>query len=84
MRRIGQWDNYNVFGGSVIVTREYIKNRSGKILGFIDTDSEGNRTARTKEGRVLGYYKKKRNVTTNVGGKILSYGDTVSSMIPQK
>ena len=61
--------------------REYIKDTGGKILGFVETDSQGNKTAKTKEGKILGYYKAKFNTTTTPSGKIVSQKDSVVSLI---
>lgn len=61
--------------------REYIKDTGGNIFGFVETDSQGNKTAKTKDGTILGYYKAKFNTTTTPTGKIVSRGDSVVTLI---
>lgn len=58
-----------------------IKDPHGKILGKIETDSKGNKTAKTYEGIILGFYKKDRDITTDWQGWPLANGDTVVSLI---
>ena len=58
-----------------------IRDFYGKILGWIETDAEGNKTARDFYGKILGYYKKRYDHTTDFYGKVLSNGDTVVSLI---
>lgn len=62
--------------------RDYVKNAQGKILGFVETDSQGNKTAKTRDGRIVGYYKAKFGTTVTPSGKIVSRSDTVVSLIP--
>ena len=57
---------------------ETIREFSGKIIGFIDIDSSGNKTARDFYGRILGTYDKNLNVTRDFYGRIVSQGDTLS------
>lgn len=66
----------------MILMQDYIRDRNGRIKGFVDTDSQGNKVARTREGRIVGYYKSKMGITTDPFGKIVSYSDTVVSLIP--
>lgn len=61
--------------------RETIRNFQGQIIGFIDTDSSGNKTIRNFGGQILGFYKADRNCTTNFGGQILYFGDMSSSLL---
>lgn len=61
--------------------RETIKNWSGQILAYLDTDNEGEQTLRDYGGKILGYYKPRQNVTQTYSGTILSYGNTLSMLI---
>ena len=42
-------------------SRETIRDWTGKIIGFIDTDNEGNKTVRDFYGRITGRYDKRFN-----------------------
>ena len=64
------------------MTTEYIKDFSQKILGILETDTNGNQTVRSFPGRlILGYYKKDRDVTTDFYGRIISRGNTAIALI---
>ena len=62
--------------------REVIKSWNGTICGFVETDSQGNKVAKTERGRIVGYYKKNLNITTDERGRRKTVGDTVVSLIP--
>jgi len=63
---------------------EFIKNRTGKILGVIRYHDNGDQTALSYPGyKILGYYRASRNVTTDYYGRILSNGNSVSGLIYQ-
>ena len=61
--------------------REPIMNFSRQILGYIETKPNGDKVATDFGGRILGYYRKSSNTTTDFYGRILYYGDMVSSFI---
>ena len=60
--------------------REAIKLFSGQIVGYID-DQGSRMVATTFSGRILGYYNKNNNTTTNFSGQILAYGNILSALI---
>jgi hypothetical protein len=64
--------------------KEAVRDWRGVILGYIETDGAGNKTVRDFYNRILGYYKKDRNVTTDFYGHILAKGDVAASLIPLK
>lgn len=55
--------------------KQTIKDFYGKIIGYIETDGQGNKTVRDFYNRILGYYKKSQNVTTDFYGRIIAQGD---------
>lgn len=63
------------------MTKENITDFYGRILGTIETEKNGNKIARDFYGRYLGKYDKQLNRTEDFYGKILSSGDTLSSLI---
>lgn len=60
---------------------EYIKNFTGKILGKVVTEPNGNKKAMNFEGQILAKYNKKMNYTTDFYGKILGKGDLTEAII---
>ena len=65
-----------------MIKRQTITSFGGRILGYIDVDTNtGNKTVYAFGGKVLGYYNKKEDATKLFGGKIVSYGDTTSALL---
>lgn len=65
-----------------MTTKVNIRDFYGRILGSIETDEKGNKTARDFPGRIVGFYYASRNVTTDFYGRVVAQGDMVSSLIP--
>ena len=64
------------------MTEEYIRDVGGRFLGIIETQPNGDKTARMWQSRlIVGYYRKKSNTTTDFYGRIFSYGDTLAVLI---
>lgn len=67
------------------MTEEYIREFSGKILGIVQTDSNGDQTAIDFSSRkILGYYRAKQDYTTDFYGRIIAKGNCVVSLIYNK
>jgi hypothetical protein len=62
-------------------TQTTIRDFSGRILGTIHVDENGNKTVKNFAGKILGYYSASRDVTTDFSGKILTRGDTASALL---
>lgn len=60
---------------------QIIRDFSGKILGRIETDYNGDKIVRDFYGKILGRYDKRNNVTRNFYGKIIARGDHCSYLI---
>jgi hypothetical protein len=65
----------------MLINKETIRDRNGKILGWIETDHLGNKLVRDFSGHIKGRYKKVGNVTLNFNGKIVAYGDATASLL---
>lgn len=63
------------------MSRETIKSYSGSILGYLDTEGNGDVVAKSFDGRILGYYRKSNNVTTDFSGRYLFYGNCAVALI---
>lgn len=64
-----------------MATKEPIKDWQGKILGFIETESNGNKVLRDFYGRILGKYDKSLNVTRDFYGRQVGKGDVLMTLL---
>ena len=53
----------------------------GRIIGTIETDSNGKKTLRDFYGKILGFYDAKRDVTTNFMGQVVAKGDCLTMLL---
>lgn len=58
-----------------------IKDYYGKILGYIRTETNGDKTAFDFYRRKLGSWDKKKDITKDWTGRIISKGDSLASLI---
>lgn len=58
-----------------------IRDFYGRIIGYIDTDKDGNKTVRDFYGRIKGYYNKRQDVTRDFYGRIVAHGDQSSMLL---
>lgn len=63
------------------IDKQAIKDWRGKILGFVETDINGNKTVRDFYGKILGKYNKQLNITQDFYGRRLSEGDTALMLL---
>ena len=61
-----------------------IRDFNNYIIAYVELDERtGDKTLRDFYNKILGYYRKSRNVSTNFAGKVLGYGDFTVAMILQ-
>jgi hypothetical protein len=65
----------------MLVTKEMIRDRHGKIIGWVETDNLGNKVVRDFSGHIKGRYKKVHNATFDFYGKIVAYGDATAGLL---
>ena len=65
-------------------SKETIRDFYGKILGYIETDAQGNKTVRDFYSKILGRYSKIDNTTRDFYNKIIARGDQAASLIYRK
>ena len=65
------------------MTQIAIKDKYGNLLGYIKDESDGRKSAFTRQGQLLGYYNPKDNTTKDRMGNLLARGDILSSLIMQ-
>ena len=61
--------------------REAIRTFAGVIIGYVETQGNGDKKVTAFSGRILGYYYKDRDVTTDFSGRILYRGDMASALL---
>ncbi len=64
--------------------KETIRDFGGRILGYVETDANGNKTVRDFYNRILGYYDAKLNVTRDFYNRIIARGDAAVGLIYQE
>ena len=63
------------------MTKETIRDFNNRIIGYVETDSNGNKTARDFYNRILGYYDAEQKVTRDFYRRIVARGDAVVGLI---
>lgn len=68
-----------------MIQKEKIKDWTGKIIGFVETDSvTGNKVVRDFYGRIKGKYIKRLNVTQDFYGRQVAKGDQSTMLLNMK
>jgi hypothetical protein len=62
-------------------TKIPLKNFGGKVLGYIECNSDGDQKLTDYGGFVLGRYIAKSNTTQDYGGKVLTRGNTLTMLL---
>lgn len=64
------------------MSRETLRDFSGRIIGYIDTDtSTGNQTGRDFYQKIVGYYDAKEKVTRDFYQRIVGRGNMLSALV---
>lgn len=66
------------------MSRQNVKDFYGRILGYIQTESDGRQKAFDYKGRLLGTYYPDRNTTNDFYGRVMFKGNAISSLIPAR
>lgn len=61
--------------------KETIKDRNYRTLGYIEYKSNGDKVVTTLTGKILGYYRKNINATTDLTGTILARCDAAVCLL---
>ena len=64
--------------------REAVRDIRGRVLGYIDFLSNGDKEIRDGYNRYLGKFDKQMNVTKDSGGRVLYRGDQSSMLFNRK
>ena len=63
------------------MAREYIKAFGGKLLGYVEEDSTGNKVVHDASGAIVSKYTKSNNTTYDFYGRIIATGDVASGFL---
>lgn len=61
--------------------KEPIKDWRGKVIGFVETDSVGNKILRDYQGHILGKYNKQLDKTQDFHGRQVAKGDCIMMLL---
>lgn len=61
--------------------KEAIKDWTGKIIGYVQTESSGNKLLTDWQGRILGKYNKSLNITQDFNGRRVGDGDILMTLL---
>ena len=62
------------------MSREAIRDFSGKIIAFIE-DDPNRKSVRSFDGRLIGWYDKRNSITYEFSGRIVAKGDATGMLI---
>ena len=63
------------------MSKEYIRDFQGRILGSYESKSNGDITVRDFQGRILGRYDKMYDVTRDFYGRVIAKGNAIGMLI---
>jgi hypothetical protein len=63
------------------VSRQDIRDPSNKLLGYIETSSDGREKATDALNKTLGYFDPQRNATTDPSNRVLARGNVLADLI---
>lgn len=66
---------------STIISKEPIRQFTGKIIGWYETDNRGNIQVREFTGTILGWYDAQHNVTREFSGMIIGKGNLAGVLL---
>ncbi len=66
------------------MSREAIKDWTGKVVGWIDKDDRGNKTIREYNYKIVGKYDSSTNTTRDFHGRVVAKGDHIGIMLNKK
>lgn len=61
--------------------RETIREFGGRIIGYLDHESNGDITVRSFGGQILGRYTARDDTTRDFGGRILYHGNMAAALL---
>ena len=69
------------FPACIELSRQVIKDRNDRILGYIETLANGRQKATDRSSNLLGWFDPQRNVTTDASSRVLATANVLSWLI---
>jgi len=69
------------FPACVALSRQVIKDRNDRVLGYIETLASGRQKATDRDSRLLGWFDPERNITTDAADRTLAKANVLSGLI---
>ena len=63
------------------LSRQVIKDRNDRILGYIETLANGRQKATDRNSNLLGWFDPQRDVTTDASSRVLAKANVLSGLI---
>ena len=63
------------------LSRQAIKDRNDRILGYIETLANGRQKATDRNSNLLGWFDPQRDVTTDASSRVLAKANVLSGLI---
>lgn len=64
-----------------MINKETIRDFYNRIIGYVETDDQGNKTIRDFYNRILGYYDAKQKITRDFYNRKVADGDIAVGLI---
>jgi len=64
-----------------MANREPLRDFSGKIIGWLETEPNGNQALYDFPGKKLGTYEKNSNMTRDFYGRIIGHGNVLTMLL---
>lgn len=61
--------------------RKFLRDRKGQLIGMLDTERDGRQTFRGPNGKFLGWYDPKLDITRDHTGSVVGKGNVLTSLI---
>ena len=67
-----------------MANRRVLKDAQFRVIGFLDTAGDGSQTLQDAHHRLIGYYKRRSDVTTDPHHRIVGRGNILLSLLPER
>lgn len=58
-----------------------LKDSNYKIIGYVEINSNGDKTLKSASYKILGYYQKSTDLTKDANYKIIGHGDILTTLL---
>lgn len=58
-----------------------LRDANGNVIGFVDTEDNGNKVLRDRNGNILGFYQTLFDMTRDANGNTVGFGDILLTLL---